>query len=177
MIINLITFQGGSITWKPVDSLATGSTVEIVIYQTHSWTLGRFYCDQTMIDNLNWYNDGGSLTVWEPFVNCYSGAACSSSLFSLIRERTYCTDYSTTVQSSTGALIKKVILSRNTQIIVGFVSAAWAPEIIATGTNSSAGWWHVLVKIDLTTTPINSSPGRTICCILVCQETYYLFSK
>lgn len=148
-------------TWKPVDPYATGSTIEVIIYQQHSWTLSRFACTQTTINNLGWYNDGGSSSVAEPYLNCLSSsAACTASLYTRIRERTYCTDYSPTLQSSTGAVISRRTISRNSDIIIGFASGAWAPEILRTNSTSSAWDWRVVTKIDLTKNyPINSSPG------------------
>lgn len=150
------------ISWKPVDPYATGSRIEVIIYQQHSWTLSRFACTQNTINNLAWYNDGGSGTISDPFMNCLSLAAtCTASFFTTIRERTYCTDYSSAVASSTGALIKKMNLSSTTDIIVGYVNAAWATEILKTNTTTTASTWRVVARIDLTKNyPINSSPGK-----------------
>jgi len=50
-------------------------------------------------------------------------------------------------------------LNRNTTIVVGFASYAWATEIL-TSAGISAWDWSVLTRIDLTQKyPINSSPG------------------
>ena len=77
------------------------------------------------------------------------------------------------VQSSSGALIKRLNLSRTADIIVGFASVAWASEIIRTNGTTSASSWRVLTRIDLSKNyPINSSPGmksilfRCILCLL-----------
>lgn len=133
--------------------------VEISISQTHSWTLSRFLCDQTLIDSLGPYLDGG-LFYGEPFVECQPITAnCTGVGWTLISEPTFCTDFSSIVQISSGALIKKQILDRSTNILVGFASAAWADEIL-TSTGSFASYWSVITRIDLTQKyPINSSPG------------------
>ena len=96
----------------------------------------------------------------EPQVACKSSSAlCAASGFVLINEPTYCTDFSTIVEISSGSLIKKLNLNRNTNIVVGFASYAWATEIL-TSTGISARDWSVLTRIDLTQKyPINSSPG------------------
>lgn len=52
-------------------------------------------------------------------------------------------------------------VSRNTDIIIGFASAAWAAEIIRTGGTTTASNWRVVTRIDLTKNyPINTSPGN-----------------
>lgn len=151
---------GGSITWKPVDPTTNTSMVDIIIYQTHSWTWTRLQCNQSVIDDLGWYTDYGGAFSGEPFVMCQvAPSVCTSVNFATIRERTYCTDFSRTLDLSSGALIKKITLDRTANIIVGFNSTAWAP-VIKTNTNLSASTWKVLTRIDLTKTyPINSSPG------------------
>jgi hypothetical protein len=107
LIFTFLLVQGGSVTWKPVDSLTNSSSVDIIVYQTHSWTLSRYPCNQALIDSLGSYLDGGSF-YGEPFVDCQSSPAlCTASGYPGISEPTYCTDFSTTVKISSGALIKK----------------------------------------------------------------------
>lgn len=134
----------------------------MAFYQTHSWTLSRLNCDQTTINNLGWYADGGSFT-GEPNINCQpTASSCSGSNFSPVSLRTYCTDFSTTVQISTGSLLTKMSLLRTTNIVVGFKSSAWANEIPSTS-GAMGGNWRVITRVDLTKTyPLNSSPGRDI---------------
>ncbi|CAF5031394.1 unnamed protein product, partial [Rotaria sp. Silwood1] len=149
---------GGLINWKPVDPYTNSSNVEVIIYQSHSWTLSRLHCDQALIDSLGLYVDGTSFT-GEPSIACQSPAGCSGTGFTTISQVTYCTDFSTAVQISSGALIKKITLDRNTDILVGFTGNSWAPEI-KTSLDGVADYWRVITHIDLTQKyPINSSPG------------------
>ncbi|CAF3426697.1 unnamed protein product [Rotaria sp. Silwood1] len=151
-------YKGGLINWKPVDPYTNSSTVEVIIYQSHSWTLTRLHCDQALIDSLGLYVDGTSFT-GQPFIACESPAGCSGTGFNTIRQVTFCTDFSTAVQISSGALIKKITLDRNTDILVGFTGNSWASEI-KTSLNAVADYWRVITHIDLTQKyPINSSPG------------------
>lgn len=152
--------KGGSITWKPTDPYTNSSTVEVIIYQTHSWTLSRLNCNQTVIDTLGPYLDGGSF-YGEPDVACRPNAtSCTGSGWTLISEPTFCTDFSLAVQISSGALIRKRVLNRNTNILVGFARNTWADEI-RTGSGAQAIYWSVTTRIDLTQKyPINSSPGN-----------------
>ncbi|CAF4969164.1 unnamed protein product, partial [Rotaria sp. Silwood1] len=150
-------YKGGLINWKPVDPYTNSSNVEVIIYQSHSWTLSRLHCDQALINSLGLYVDGTSFS-GEPRIECQSPAGCSGTGFNTISQVTYCTDFSTAVQISSGALIKKITLDRNTDILVGFNSSAWASEI-KTSLNTAANGWRVITHIDLTQKyPINSSP-------------------
>ena len=151
-------YQGGTITWKPADPYTNSSSVEIIITQSHSWTLFYFACDQTIIDTLGWYADfrnglGGQ-------VHCQSTAAvCLASGFTSITSRKFCTDFSIAVQSSSGSLITRRTVDRNTNIIAGYVSGDWANEIRSTA-GGPPGGWRILTRIDLTQKyPINFSPG------------------
>ncbi|CAF4900307.1 unnamed protein product, partial [Rotaria sp. Silwood1] len=147
-IATAVSMIGGLINWKPVDPYTNSSTVEVIIYQSHSWTLTRLHCDQALIDSLGLYVDGTSFT-GQPFIACESPAGCSGTGFNTIRQVTFCTDFSTAVQISSGALIKKITLDRNTDILVGFTGNSWASEI-KTSLNAVADYWRVITHIDLT---------------------------
>lgn len=142
-----------------MDPYTNATTVELIIIQSHSWTLSRFQCNQATITNLGTYTDGGGAHSGEPNIACRTGAACTSSGYVTINQRTYCTDFSTSVLTSSGSLIKRMTVSRTTNIIISFASVAWATEIrMANGVTASS--WSVATKIDLTQTyPLNSSPG------------------
>ena len=134
--------------------------VEIIVYQSHSWTLTRFPCNQTIINTLGSYLDGGSFSN-QPQVACQPTVAnCTGTGWALINEPTFCTDFSTAVQISSGALIKKEVLNRNTKIRVGFTGGNWA-TVILNANDASAVGWSVVTRIDLTQKyPLNFSPGN-----------------
>ncbi len=91
-------------------------------------------------------------------------------MFTTISQRTYCTDFALSVQISSGSLITKMTLSRTTNILVGFRSVAWAPEIPSTS-GAFAGYWRVITRVDLTKNyPINSSPGMQLSMKILFQE-------
>jgi len=93
-------------------------------------------------------------------------------LFSLISLRTYCTDFSTTVQISTGSLLTKQTLARTTNIVVGFKSYAWADEIPSTS-GAMSGYWRVITRVSLSATyPLNSSPGKNVLMIFSFDMLY-----
>ncbi|CAF3830574.1 unnamed protein product [Rotaria sp. Silwood1] len=161
VIVRAAHYKGGLINWKPVDPYTNASTVEIIIYESHSWTLIRFPCNQVKIASLGLYADtsgGGSGAT----IACQTSVtSCTGTGFSPFSNYNYCTDFCNIVQISSGALIKKMTLNRNTNIVVGFTGGDWATEILKTSSNTSASGWAVVTRIDLTQKyPINSSPGK-----------------
>ena len=146
-----------------MDPYTNASLVDVIITQSHSWTLARFPCNQTIINTLGYYNDGPPPFSGQPFIRCQPNATfCPGSGYVTIQELTYCTDFSLAVQISSGSLITRMTLDRSTNIVVGFDGYAWATTI-KTSTGGTASFWEVDTHIDLTQKyPINSSPGRTL---------------
>ena len=142
-----------------MDPYTNSSTVEIIVSQTHSWTLSRFPCNQALIDSLGSYLDGGFF-YGEPNIVCQPNAtACGGTGWTTIMQPTFCTDFSIAVQISSGSLISRRTLSRSSNIRAGFASNSWAVEILTTA-GAAANYWNVMTRIDLTQKyPINSSPG------------------
>ena len=146
-----------------MDPYTNSTLVDVIITQSHSWFLARFPCDQNTIDTLGYYNDGPGAFSGQPFVACRPNATfCTGTGYVTIQQLTYCTDFSLAVQISSGSLIKRVTLNRNTNIVVGFYGGNWASEILNASSLPALGW-EVDIHIDLTQKyPINSSPGRTL---------------
>ena len=142
-----------------MDPYTNASLVDVIITQSHSWTLSRYVCNQVTINTLGPYFDsaGGA----QPSVACRPGPApCVSSGFVTIQQPTFCTDFSLAVQISSGSLITRMTLDRSTNILVGYSGGNWATVIQNSLGNPAAGW-EVDTHIDLTQKyPINSSPGR-----------------
>ena len=152
-------YKGGTVTWKPTNPNATGSTIEILISEKHSFTLGgRYACSQSTINNqLSYYDANGGPP---PDLTCKSGASCSPSQYITIKHYLLCTDFSTQLDSSSGSYYEKQNLSSTTNIDIAFEGSAWASEI-RKANGASAGWWYVGTQIRLGTVyPINSSPGK-----------------
>ena len=153
-------YKGGTITWKPTSPNATGSRVEILISERHSFTLvTRYPCTENTISNQLSYVDGGGTAA--PDISCYSSSAsCTSSLFNTIQHTLLCTDFSNQLDSSSGAYFTKQNLSRTTNIDVAFYSNTWA-SVILMSNGVGATYWYVGTHINLgVVTPINSSPGQ-----------------
>ena len=150
-------YKGGTITWKPTNPTANGSRIEILISEKHSWTLSRYQCNQNTINSRLSYSDtAGGL----PDVTCYSSSSlCTASLYTQIYQYLLCTDFSSQLQSSSGAYFEKQNLSSTANIDIAYSGGNWADEIrTSSGTNGLA--WYVGTHITLGTVyPINSSPG------------------
>jgi hypothetical protein len=154
-------YKGGTVTWKPTNPTANGSTIEILISEKHSFTLlTRYDCSQSIIDNkLSYYDQGGTSA---PDLTCQppvSSPACVSSHYSTIQNTLLCTDFSVQLDSSSGAYYTKQNLSNTTSIDIAFTSSSWAPVILEAN-GVGATYWYVGAHIALGTVfPINSSPG------------------
>ena len=150
-----------------MDPYTNSSPVEIIVTHSHSWTLHYLACNQTTINTLGPFSDYRNGFGAE--IHCQSGAlVCAASGFLSITNRSYCTDFSIAVQSSSGSFIRKQTLNRNSNIIVGYVNGDWANEIKATA-GGPPGGWRILTRIDLTQKyPINSSPG------IFCNPNHFL---
>jgi hypothetical protein len=154
-------YKGGTITWKPTNPYANGSLIEILISEKHSFTLvTRYDCNENLIDNQLYYYDQAGTAL--PDLTCQpsaTAAACVSAQYTTIQHTLLCTDFSTQLDSSSGAYYTKQMLSSTTAIDIAYSSSSWNP-VILTSTGVSAVYWYVGSHIALGTVyPINSSPG------------------
>lgn len=127
--------------------------------------MNRFQCNRTVIASLGLYTDGGVVFTGEPFVQCQSlTSSCPGTGFTTISQPTYCTDFSMTTQTSSGALNKKLILPLITNITVGYTGASW-PSQIRMANGAQANNWRLITRINLRPRPdgfINSSPSKIL---------------
>lgn len=123
----------------------------------------NFGCNHSLIASQGWYTDGGGAFTGEPFIQCQpTVSSCTGTGFTTISERMYCTDFSTLLGTSSGALMKKMNLTRSTNIIVGFTGTSW-PSVIRKPNGSVASSWRLVTQINLPQTyPINTSPSKFI---------------
>ena len=150
-------YRGGTISWKPLNPTAiSGTTVDVVITQRHSWTLSRYPCNETMINTYGIYNDTdgdppASLTCISP------STTCASSLYQTINASLLCTDFSTVFQISTGTHYVTQTLAINSSFDVAMRGSSWTTEVL---TNA----WSLVSHIDLTPVSgkINTSPGKCL---------------
>lgn len=83
-------FQGGTITYKLVET--SGSTVSIRITQTYLYTWPLVYCDESRI----WSQSTPNMSTFSEYyynLSCISNCTTSGG-YQPVPVRTYCTDYS-----------------------------------------------------------------------------------
>lgn len=159
-LVELSHYKGGTVTWKPTDPLSNATLVEVQITFQHSWTLTRFPCSRTSINNRASYYDLSGPSTYPTLICQSSSPACPNSLFQTINHITLCTDYNNIVQISTGGYSEKQNLSRSTNIDIAWTGGNWADEIYTISPPGNLAW-YVGTHIDLTKPiyPMNSSPG------------------
>lgn len=141
--VHAVHFLGGTVTWRPLNSSATGSPVQIVITQTYSWTTVAAPCSSTDIANSNpipFTNTNGVYNRLNCVVNCgNSGGYVAPPIYP------DCTDISTIQDTTVGQRSDIVSISSNADFSVAFASQAWRP--LATSASAS---WSLASAIDLT---------------------------
>ena len=134
-------------------------------------------CNHSLIASQGWYTDGGGSFTGQPFIQCQSTvSSCTGTGFTTISQRTYCTDFSTLLGTSSGALMKKINLARSTNITVGFTGTSW-PSVIRKPNGAVASSWRLVTRINLPQTyPINVSPSIILFSNIIVYEICDLLS-
>ncbi|CAF2851074.1 unnamed protein product [Rotaria sp. Silwood2] len=149
-IVHNSHFRGGTITWRPLNNTPSGSKAQIQIRQRYSWRRGAAMCTDTTIATRVLIGDNTA-------VSCVSGT-CSS--WSSLTTSTYCTDYSTLLDVSSGEKYVTKNITLGISFSIAFVSSAWFANLVV-GANSG---WNVVNRINTLVRPdgyINSSPIAT----------------
>ena len=156
-VINLSSadhYKGGTISWKPTNAYSLTSPIEITITERHSWTLTRYMCNQTTVNTFAAYHDIENIV--GPSIACISSSAtCTASSYQTINSSLYCTDYSISLDVSSGTYYTTQNLTANSTIDIAWRGAAWVSETLTNG-------WSLVAHIDLSiiTNKINTSPGK-----------------
>lgn len=149
-ILNLIFiegvhFLGGTISWRPLNTLSTGSSVSIVITQTYSWTYGVVICTPSMIVNNSFVIFQGAHTALDTtYLNCISNCPTSSPGYIAPLIRPHCTDISAPIGTIVGQRSNIVNLTIGDDFVVAFQAAAW--RSLKQGTGAS---WSISSRINL----------------------------
>ncbi|UJR38799.1 hypothetical protein I4U23_031464 [Adineta vaga] len=149
-------FRGGTITWRPLNATASGSSADFVIRERFSWRRSYNYpasgiicfCDDTTIAT--------SGTIGEnDLVRCTAGSYCPS--WSLMNTTTFCTDYSTTLDVSSGERTRVYTLPLNISFTIYYYSGNWLNDLVKGGNTA----WFVSNRVNTNLRPdgyINTSP-------------------
>ncbi|CAF1251607.1 unnamed protein product [Didymodactylos carnosus] len=156
-------FDGGTITWAPVNRTATGSTIQIILTQTYTWTYPTINCTTVgALINLQGKSKGNLTCTW----NC--GTASAGYIEPLIAG--YCTSLSDTTLMLTHSERSTLLnLTANDYFSVSFGAPINGNgnyrSFADVGTGNSSGQWNITCVIDLRLRPdgfINTPPIATV---------------
>ena len=118
-LVDSTHFYGGTVTWKPMNNTATGSTIEIMFTQSYQWRLSfnGAGCNQNTIVNKS------------PMIpNSNAKLKCTTSSCGGYKELSineYCTDFSTLVDSSSGQISIVQNITAASKFCVAYRDYAW----------------------------------------------------
>ncbi|CAF1439557.1 unnamed protein product [Adineta steineri] len=162
-------FRGGIISWRPLNSIPTGSTAQILIHQRYFW-------NRQWVSFPNPNCTEATVAAQTPIpVNSYMTCLgnCSSSNYSstglpTIMTSTDC-DANPIIETWAGERYDTLALPLITAITIGFVSSAWLNTLYI----GAASPWSIVSRVDLGLRPdglINSSPVTNTLPVVFCQR-------
>ncbi|CAF1393147.1 unnamed protein product [Adineta ricciae] len=159
-------FYGGTITWKPMNNTATGSTIPVMFTQSYQFKRSISipnaydYCDQTIIMNQlpKIPNSGQTLS-------CVSSVCANYVPISI---NGYCTDFSVVQDSSSTQIATIQSITVGAKFCVAFRDASW-PIVYSMacvgGCFIGGAGWSIVSCLDLTVRSngfINTPPVATV---------------
>lgn len=141
-------FNGGTITWQPLNSSDTTSPVSIAITQTYSWVYSVVPCNQTFIAGQIPIN-----TVYNnnDVVKCIT--SCSSGYnYTAVPIARYCTDFSPVLGITNTQRTDIVQLSANASFSIAFTPASaayWRPLKAVSSATVTTATWSITSTINL----------------------------
>jgi hypothetical protein len=141
-------FNGGTITWQPLDSSDTTSPVAIAITQTYSWVYSVVSCNQNAITTQTPIN-----TIYNnnDVVKCITSCSSGYSYTSVPIAR-YCTNFSPVLGITNTQRTDIVQLSANASFSIAFSPASlayWRPLKAVSSASTSTATWSITSTINL----------------------------
>jgi hypothetical protein len=133
-------FNGGTITWSPVDPYTNSSTVVVTITQTYSWTLSVVDCDVNVpISTSIWNGTNTNLT-------CKGGCSNQGNYSNKpIDILTDCISSSPSLDMMKSQRAKNVTLTIGAYFSIAYIGNSWKSLANAVAGSS----WSVVTFIDL----------------------------
>ena len=150
-------FNGGSITWSPVDPFDNSSRTTITITQKYSWTYPAIKCASnvpTSTSGRSGQND--NLTC---VYNCLTDRGYSANLINILTD---CTSSSSSLGMMTSEKSVNVTLNTNAYFSIAYRGAAWRN---LNSPSQSGLDWSIFSSIDLRRRPdgfINTPPVASV---------------
>lgn len=150
-------FNGGTITWQPVDPYNNSSSVTMTIVQTYWWSYPTIQCaNDVPITTSGRANQGSNLTC---VADCSTSGGYSSAP---VKTLTDCISVSSSLGMMTSQRSVNITLTAGAYFYLAYVGNAW----VALGYPSNSGLqWSILTFIDLRMRPdgfINTPPVVSI---------------
>jgi hypothetical protein len=140
-IINGIHFNGGTITWSPVDPYDNSSSVIITITQTYSWSYPTITCANNVPTSTS--GRSGANTNLTCVVDCSTDGGYSTHPIDILTD---CISSSSTLGMMTSQRSVNVSLLAGAHFMVAYQGSAWraldSPPV-------NGLYWSVLCSIDL----------------------------
>ena len=151
VVVDGVHFQGGTITWHPLNTSATGSPVTVVITQTYLWTLSDVLCTNTMIAaNQSVIFNSGVARLNSVYLNCISNCPTGSASYIAPLIRPYCTSILPSTDTVMSQRSDIVNLTSGADFTVAFQEYAWR-RLKNIGTAN----WSLSLHIKLVARPDN----------------------
>ncbi|CAF1165953.1 unnamed protein product [Rotaria magnacalcarata] len=131
-------FNGGAITWQPIDPYSNSSSIGITITQTYSWTYPEVNCT-TNVPISSGKNDVNLTCI----ANCSTDGGYSNAVIDIITD---CTSYSTTLSTVSSQRSVNVTLNAGAYFFLAYQDKAWR-KLYATSTSNLQ--WSIVTLIDL----------------------------
>ena len=156
-IIDAAHFNGGTITWKPVNPYDNSSSVKITIIQSYWWTYPTITCANNVpISTSGRANQGSNLTC---MADCATDGGYSSAPVPTLTD---CISASSSLGMMTSQRSQNITLAANAHFYLSYRGSAW----VALGDNGTTGlYWSITTSIDLRKRPdglINTPPVANI---------------
>ena len=152
-----IHFNGGTITWAPVNPASNASSVSITITQTYSWSYPNIQCiNPVPIATPGRSGENNNLTC---VVDCSTDGGYSLKPVSILTD---CISASSYLGMLTSQRSVNVTLGANASFSVAYQGSAWR----SVGSPSTGGlYWSILTSINLRKRPdglINTPPVANV---------------
>ncbi|CAF1946688.1 unnamed protein product [Rotaria magnacalcarata] len=146
-------FNGGTITWAPIDPYDNDTSVGVIVTQTYSWTYPYVQCKNNVpITTTAFTSANANLTC---VVDCLSDGGYSSTPINILTD---CTWASSSLKMMTSSRAKNVTLSADAHFYIANRGSAWTP---LNDPPKAALEWSIVTFIDIRKRPdgfINSAP-------------------
>ena len=156
-LIIALHFNGGTITWAPINPNSNSSLVDITITQTYSWSYPNVKCaNDVPITSNGRSGENDNLTC---VVDCSTDGGYSQNPINILTD---CTSSSSSLGIMTSSRSKNVTLAAGAHFSLAYQGVAWR----SLGSPAKSGLdWSILSTIDLRMRPdgfINTPPVATV---------------